>query len=154
MNHSRHAAPGGHGPPSDGNAQGRWSAASRRGTNTKSYQVAHAAPGGHGPPSDGNAQGRWSAASRRGTNTQRIRALRLTTVERANPINLPSCIIVVIQTRTAEDRLETTIKAKSYQVAHAAPGGHGPPSDGNAQGRWSAASRRGTNTRSIFCRES
>ena len=29
-------------------------------------------------------------------------------------------------------------------VAHAAPGGHGPPSDGKAQGRWSAASRRGT----------
>ena len=48
-------------------AGGRWSAASRRGTNTKSYQVAHAAPGGRVPPSDGKAQGRWSAASRRGT---------------------------------------------------------------------------------------
>ena len=29
-------------------------------------------------------------------------------------------------------------------VAHAAPGGRGPPSDGKAQGRRSAASRRGT----------
>ena len=30
--------------------------------------------------------------------------------------------------------LQGTINTKSYQVAHAAPGGHGPPSDGNAQG--------------------
>ena len=44
--------------PRDGKTQGRWSAASRRGTNTKSYQVAHAAPGGRVPPSDGKAQGR------------------------------------------------------------------------------------------------
>ena len=55
-----HAAPGGRGPPSDGNAQGRRNKVGRS-------LVAHAAPGGHGPPSDGNAQGRWSAASRRGT---------------------------------------------------------------------------------------
>ena len=61
-----------------------------------------------------------------------------------SPINLPSFMIVVIQNRRAEDRPKTTIKTKSYQVAHAAPGGHGPPSDGKAQGRWSAASRRGT----------
>ena len=29
-------------------------------------------------------------------------------------------------------------------LVHAAPGGHGPPCDGKAQGRWSTASRRGT----------
>ena len=61
-----------------------------------------------------------------------------------SPINLSSCIIIDIQNRRAEHRPKTTIKTKSYQVAHAAPGGHGPPCDCNAQGRWSAASRRGT----------
>ena len=60
------------------------------------------------------------------------------------PISLLSCIIVVIQNRGAEDRPKTTTTTKSYQVAHAAPGGHGPPCDCKVQGRWSAASRRGT----------
>ena len=140
-------------------------------TETKSYQVAHAAPGGHGPPSDGNAQGRWSAASRRGTKLAGHSLLMPRPEVAAHPATAKckaggprrpdaelSWQVTRCSCRTRRSRptlrlqsarqvvrgVPTRNKVGRTLVAHAAPGGHGPPSDGNAQGRWSAASRRGT----------
>ena len=47
-------------------------------------------------------------------------------------------------TQRRQSARQTRNKVGRSLVAHAAPGGRGPPSDGKAQGRWSAASRRGT----------
>ena len=133
--------------------------------------VAHAAPGGHGPPSDGKAQGRWSAASRRGTKTAghsllmphpEVTAHPATAMRKAGGPRRPdaeqssaghSLLMphpeVTAHPATAMRKAGGPRRPDAEQsgrtlVAHAAPGGHGPPSDGNAQGRWSAASRRGT----------
>ena len=132
--------------------------------------VAHAAPGGHGPPSDGNAQGRWSAASRRGTKSAghsllmphpEVTAHPATAMHKAGGPRRPDaelswqvtrCSCRARRSRPTQRRqcarqvvrgVPTRNKVGRSLVAHAAPGGRGPPSDGNAQGR-SAASRRGT----------
>ena len=106
------------------------------------------------PPSDGNAQGRWSAASRRGTKTAghsllmphpEVTAHPATAMRKAGGPRRPDAELSWQDTRCSC----RTRRSRPTQVAHAAPGGHGPPSDGNAQGRWSAASRRGTNTQRI-----
>ena len=89
------------------------------------------------PPSDGNAQSRWSAASRRGTKLAG-HSLLMPHSLLLPPTQRRQCARQVVR------GVPTRNKAGRTLVAHAAPGGHGPPSDGNAQGRWSAASRRGT----------
>ena len=208
-----HGAPGGHGPPSDGKAQGRWSAASRRGTKSAGHSLLMPHPevtahppsdgkaqgrwsaasrrgtktAGHSllmphpevtahPPSDGNAQGRWSAASRRGTKSAghsllmprpEVTAHPATAMRKAGGPRRPDaeqsrqvtrCSCRARRSRPTQRRqcarqvvrgVPTRNKVGRTLVAHAAPGGRGPPSDGNAQGRWSAASRRGTNTQRI-----
>ena len=127
----------------------------------------------HGP-SDGNAQSRWSAASRRGTKlaghtrcscrAPEVTAHPATAMRKAGGPRRPDaeqswqvtrCSCRARRSRPTQRRqyarqvvrgVPTRNKVGRSLVAHAAPGGHGPPSDGNAQGRWSAASRRGTKT--------
>ena len=137
-----------------------------------------AAPGGRGPPSDCKVQGRWSAASptrnqyptndtrcscrtRRSRPTPRLQSARQ--VVRGVPTRnkdwqVTRCSCRARRSRPTQRRqcarqvvrgVPTRNKDGRTLVAYAAPGGHGPPSDGNAQGRWSAASRRGTNTQRI-----
>ena len=125
------------------------------------------------PPSDGNAQSRWSAASRRGTKSAghsllmprpEVTAHPATAMRKAGGPRRPDaeqswqvtrCSCRTRRSRPTQRRQRCKAGGPrrpdaelSWQVivAHAAPGGHGPPSDGKAQGRWSAASRRGTKT--------
>ena len=104
-----------------------------------------AEPGGHVcPPSDGKAQGRWSAASRRGTEDYDKTLIGCSCrARRSRPTQRLQSARQVVR------GVPTRNKVGRSLVAHAAPGGHGPPSDGppsdcKVQGRWSAASRRGT----------
>ena len=135
--------------------------------------VAHAAPGGHGPPRDGKVQGRWSAASRRGTKSAghsllmprpEVTAHPATVMRKAGGPRRPDAELSRQVTRCScrARRSRPTLRRQCTRqvvrgvptrnkvgrslLAHAAPGGRGPPYDGNAQGRWSAASRRGTKT--------
>ena len=156
-------------PPSDGNAQGRWSAASRRGTKLAGHSLLMPRPEVTAHPGDGNAQGRWSAASRRGTKLAG-HSLLMPRRRRSRPTQRRQCARQVVRGVPTRNKVGRSLVAHAAPggrgppsdckvqgrnkdgrtlVAHAAPGGHGPPSDGNAQGRWSAASRRGTNTQRI-----
>ena len=147
-------------PPSDGNAQSRWSAASRRGTKSAGHSLlmprpevtAHPATamrkaGGPRRPDaeqscarqvahPATAIRRWSAASRRGTKLAGHSLLMPRPEVTAHP--------ATAMHKAGGPRRPDAEQSGRSLVAHAAPGGHGPPSDGNAQGRWSAASRRGT----------
>ena len=116
--------------------------------------VAHAAPGGRGPPSDGKAQGRWSAASRRGTKSAghsllmpqpEVAAHPATAMHKAGGPRRPDaeqrrqdtrCSCRARRSRPTQRRqcarqvvrgVPTRNKAGRSLVAHAAPGGHGPP---------------------------
>ena len=175
-----HAAPGGHGPPSDGNAQGRWSAASRRGTKLAGHSLlmphpevtAHPATAMRkaGGPRRPDAEQSWqvtrcSCRTRRSRPTQRRQCTRQ--VVRGVPTRNKAGRSLVAHAapgghgppspprwstamrKAGGPRRPDAEQSGRSLVAHAAPGGHGPPSDGNAQGRWSAASRRGTNTQRI-----
>ena len=165
-----HAAPGGHGPPSDCNAQGRWSAASRRGTKLAGDSLLMPRPEVTAHPATAKCKA-GSAASRRGTKLAghsllmphlEVAAHPATAKRKAGGPRRPDaeqsrqvtrCSCRTRRSRPTQRRqcagqvvrgVPTRNKDGRSLVAHAAPGGHGPPSDCKVQGRWSAASRRGT----------
>ena len=107
--------------------QGRWSAASRRGTKSAGHSLLMPCPEVSGPPSDCKV----ARQVVRGVPT-RNKDRQVTRCScRFARWSRPTLRLQIARRWSAASRRGT--KVGRSLVAHAASGGHGPPSDGNAQ---------------------